>query len=79
MGRVTQVLVVGGISHPLSVVPEAADTTLVRLSSASRDLVPVANISHRATVQHRPADLDKAGQRARENREQVERAKEARK
>ncbi|BGP57190.1 hypothetical protein JCM8202_005372 [Rhodotorula sphaerocarpa] len=73
------VLVVGDVTHPLSVVPEASETALVRLSTASRDLVPIARIQHRATVQHRPADLDKAGQRARENREQAERAKEARK
>lgn len=71
-------LTIGQISHPLSVVPEAPDTTLVRLSSASRDLVPVAHVSHRVTVKHRPADLDKAGQRARENRELVEKEKEAR-
>jgi len=58
--------------------PEAPNTELVRLSSSSRDLQPIAAVTHRANVQHTKADLDKAGQRARENRELAEKEKDSR-
>ncbi|BGP26446.1 proteophosphoglycan ppg4 [Rhodotorula toruloides] len=72
------VLVIGGISHALNMHPEAPDTELVRLSSASRQLEPVATIMQKGSVKHGLADLEKAGQRARENREQAEKEKEGR-
>ncbi|GAA5891186.1 hypothetical protein JCM8208_002532 [Rhodotorula glutinis] len=70
--------VVNGVRHALSVHPEAPNTELVRLSSSSRDLQPIAAVTHRANVQHTKADLDKAGQRARENRELAEKEKDSR-
>lgn len=73
-----QTLVVSGVSHALNLHPEAPDTELVRLSSASRALEPVATITQRGSVKHGLADLEKAGQRARENREQAEKEKEGR-
>ncbi|KAJ8293020.1 hypothetical protein OF846_003736 [Rhodotorula toruloides] len=71
-------LVVGGVSHALNLHPEAPDTELVRLSTASRQLEPVATIAQKGSVKHGLADLEKAGQRARENREQAEKEKEGR-
>ncbi|GAA6046947.1 hypothetical protein JCM3770_003444 [Rhodotorula araucariae] len=67
--------VVKGVSLPLSLHPEAPNTELVRLSSSSRDLQPIAAVTHRATIQHSKADLEKAGQRARENRQLAEKEK----
>ncbi|KPV73642.1 uncharacterized protein RHOBADRAFT_45603 [Rhodotorula graminis WP1] len=70
--------IVNGVRHALSVHPEAPNTELVRLSSSSRDMQPIAAVTHRANVQHSKADLDKAGQRARENRELAEKEKDSR-
>ncbi|GAA5854634.1 hypothetical protein JCM9279_001128 [Rhodotorula babjevae] len=70
--------VVSGVRHALSVHPEAPNTELIRLSSSSRDPQPIAAVTHRANVQHTKADLDKAGQRARENRELAEKEKDSR-
>ncbi|BGP34075.1 hypothetical protein JCM10296v2_005890 [Rhodotorula toruloides] len=74
----TPTLLVGGVSHALNLHPEAPDTELVRPVSASRQLEAVATITQKGSVKHGLADLEKAGQRARENREQAEKEKEGR-
>ncbi|GAA6000703.1 uncharacterized protein JCM10292_000553 [Rhodotorula paludigena] len=71
-------LLVNGVPHPLSLHPEAPHTELVRLTPASRDLNTVAAVTHKGSVQHSKADLEKAAHRARENRELAEKEKDSR-
>lgn len=69
-----------GVSYPLNLSPEPAHTEVVCLSPDSRNLVPIALLSHKASLKpgvHTGA-LAKVSLSLRENREQTEKDREGR-
>ncbi|BGP18550.1 hypothetical protein JCM10213v2_006616 [Rhodosporidiobolus nylandii] len=69
-------LVVNGVSHPLALHPEPPHTELVRLPVSSRELQPIATLTHKASIKPGLKTLDKVAQSLRENRELAEKERE---
>ncbi|GAA5969414.1 hypothetical protein JCM11641_008108 [Rhodosporidiobolus odoratus] len=68
-------LTVSGVAHPLSLNPEPQHSEVVRLQTASRELQPIATITHKASI--KPIrSLDQIGQTLRENRALAEKERE---
>ncbi|KAL8284146.1 hypothetical protein RQP46_004895 [Phenoliferia psychrophenolica] len=70
--------VVNGVSYPLNLSSEPAHSELVRVASSSRDLEPIAHVSHKASLKpgFNKGALEKVSQSLRGNREIAERERE---
>jgi len=76
-----QAIVINGVSHPITLNPEPVNSEVLRLSPSSRDLQPIATITHKATIQLdlKAERLAKASQNLKLSREKEEREKESKK
>lgn len=72
---------INGVSHPLTLNPEPANSEVLRLSPSSRDLQSIATITHKAsiTTDLKAERLAKASQNLKLSREKEEREKESKK
>jgi hypothetical protein len=73
--------VIDGVSHPLDLHPEPPNSEILRIDSATRDLQPIATISHRAAlkVDTKADRMAKASLNLKASRAKEEREKESKK